>query len=1458
METKPAHQGVRRHMAAGQLVIWMLILITGRAPAQVIVAYKSDWKYIQNGAVQANTSWASPGFNDASWATSKAPFGFGSNSGYTYNTKLQRGPNDTTPNHPVYYFRKAFTVSDLASYGRLRLRATLDDGMVIYIGGVEVARKNMTPSQGGYAGTPVGTPLLTIDTLLSPGVLQNGTNVIAVELHQTGSGSSDAYFDAQLEGQAVTLFRYPYLQLPSHNRIMVCWYTNAPTNSTVRYSTNPDLEIYKEVSLSKSDTLHMVSLLNLAPDTRYYYSVGYYIDREFKQLQYNPSVTYFHTQPDPADTTRTRRFWLLGDSGAGKNQNPRPYKVRDAYLAYLSARNNPDVDGIIFLGDNSNISPYEGLQTALDTTLFKFYNRPNDKQLLSHIPSWTVIGNHDYEPDANYIDKNNAKVLIRKAYHKQTAASFSTFAYPDSAQIGGEPTYNKKGYYSFNQGNIHFVVLNPPLVESSDVQQNWETPYQVAPYFDLHSFNSIALNDSTLSAAIDSLPQVKWLVKDLKANKQKWTVITFHLPPFSTIGHIPNLEKDLQRVRDKLLPILEKPEYHVDALIVSHSHAYERAGMIRKKTGADRTSDYTQTGGLAGNGNLGRYPATKPYIKTSSETAYTYVLSGSAGRGWYNPNNPRDENDAGFPPGTANVNHPNTSTPPLDNLTGDNSLDFYHIKGGSVELVFQESRLDVKFIRESDTSPMYTIADSFVVMKDVSKKKTITIQNGGDAVKLTASWIGAYNWYSAQQPGTLLASGIRDLSVGPASSSTFYVRDQNGYLADTFIVNVTNPKPVIAGDTLIPYKSQWLYPLSAGIGTKEVKLDKQCIASWTFSPPAFEMPAQAPMGLGHNDEAYRLPNALIEKVLIPAERLWFRRSFILNGSAQTYASFKLTLLRDKNLASRKSYTTSLQSLLVNGQAAEVTATSTKDVANNREEVTYTLSNKGFTYGINYLLISYYITPVSGMVYPINATTDPFTFDAQLISTPLSLAPPPLTKQFKLASVALGPQACAGDTVSVHFTTTGNESGFPVLYEARISTATGDVPIGEGTLSPIIGRFPGNLTQGNYPIKVATKNAFMAEQIGPAILVNEPAQATVQPAQPVSVWKGEKIAVPVHFSGTGPWQYTLPDSTKGTSTAADTVLHGKARISGPYTLASVGNGCGNGQVSGSVVVSVKEPLLSAGKPSRLSFAPWKIALCNGDSISVSYAVTAPEKQRTYVAEISDVFGDFAKAVPLTSGATSPLKVQLPTSLAEGDQYRIRIRAVDPDVEFTSIPSEQLMIRKTAEAEFSLSKMAVYEGEELKLNLLLGGTLPVHYYLRYGNDTFFGDSNDPIIERALALKQTTVFSLDSVRNVCGYGKVSGTQTVTVSLVVGVDPLLSSDIIAYPNPATQTLVLKSKRAWQKNVQWRIVGSNGQLISSGIIVTSPSSPKEIDISLLPAGLYILELGRGTPQSSSWKIVKK
>ncbi|MNL59677.1 hypothetical protein D3C87_1834240 [compost metagenome] len=110
---------------------------------------------------------------------------------------------------------------------------------------------------------------------------------------------------------------------------------------------------------------------------------------------------------------------------------------------------------------------------------------------------------------------------------------------------------------------------------------------------------------------------------------------------------------------------------------------------------------------------------------------------------------------------------------------------------------------------------------------------------------------------------------------------------------------------------------------------------------------------------------------------------------------------------------------------------------------------------------------------------------------------------------------------------------------------------------------------------------------------------------------------------------------------------------------------------------------------------------------------------------------------------------------------------------------------------------------------------------------------------------------------MRNVCGYGLVAGNRTVTVSLLVGVDPFSGNGITAYPNPATERLVLRGKSYWRDAFQWHIYGADGKLFQKGIGVPSPGASYEIDTRMLPSGLYILKLNRGK-QENSWKIIKK
>ena len=111
------------------------------------------------------------------------------------------GPS-TTNRYITTYFRQTFTVSD-PRYLSATLRLLRDDGAVVYVNGVEVFRSNMPTGAIGYrtlASSAVGgtDESRFFEVSINPARFVTGTNVIAVELHQSSASSSDISFDLQL------------------------------------------------------------------------------------------------------------------------------------------------------------------------------------------------------------------------------------------------------------------------------------------------------------------------------------------------------------------------------------------------------------------------------------------------------------------------------------------------------------------------------------------------------------------------------------------------------------------------------------------------------------------------------------------------------------------------------------------------------------------------------------------------------------------------------------------------------------------------------------------------------------------------------------------------------------------------------------------------------------------------------------------------------------------------------------------------------------------------------------------------------------------------------------------------------------------------------------------------------------------------------------------------------------
>ncbi|MEW6157200.1 MAG: PKD domain-containing protein [Verrucomicrobiota bacterium] len=158
------------------------------------------WSYWDKGTLPAS-NWKDSAYDHSTWDKGAAILGYG---GDRETTEISYGAN---PNSKFItaWFRRQFVVEDPSTFLTLTLGLLRDDGAVVYLNGREVFRSNMPTGTIGAAtlasATVGGADETTyFETEISPALLQAGTNVFAVEVHQASATSSDTAFDLRLAG----------------------------------------------------------------------------------------------------------------------------------------------------------------------------------------------------------------------------------------------------------------------------------------------------------------------------------------------------------------------------------------------------------------------------------------------------------------------------------------------------------------------------------------------------------------------------------------------------------------------------------------------------------------------------------------------------------------------------------------------------------------------------------------------------------------------------------------------------------------------------------------------------------------------------------------------------------------------------------------------------------------------------------------------------------------------------------------------------------------------------------------------------------------------------------------------------------------------------------------------------------------------------------------------------------
>ncbi len=165
----------------------------------VLIDSGTSWRYFK-GTVAPPANWTTVGFVDTGWLSGTTGIGYGDNDDATTLTDMQNG-------YRTIFCRKMFTIANVNDIDKLILSVSIDDGFYAYLNGNPdpVATHNVTSPAFDADAPSAGEPtIVEKDITARKAKLVNGTNVLAIQVHNAGIGSTDLSFNPRLLDRTTT------------------------------------------------------------------------------------------------------------------------------------------------------------------------------------------------------------------------------------------------------------------------------------------------------------------------------------------------------------------------------------------------------------------------------------------------------------------------------------------------------------------------------------------------------------------------------------------------------------------------------------------------------------------------------------------------------------------------------------------------------------------------------------------------------------------------------------------------------------------------------------------------------------------------------------------------------------------------------------------------------------------------------------------------------------------------------------------------------------------------------------------------------------------------------------------------------------------------------------------------------------------------------------------------------
>ena len=211
--------------------------------------------------------------------------------------------------------------------------------------------------------------------------------------------------------------------------------------------------------------------------------------------------------------------------------------------------------------------------------------------------------------------------------------------------------------------------------------------------------------------------------------------------------------------------------------------------------------------------------------------------------------------------------------------------------------------------------------------------------------------------------------------------------------------------------------------------------------------------------------------------------------------------------------------------------------------------------------------------------------------------------------------------------------------------------------------------PPDLPPGDYYCKIFVgdqNNRLNPNNAGnsPTFTVNAPATVTISDGSP-DIKPGGVATIKLSFGGTGPWSFSYDDLKNGIQQIRNETLNSAYAYVNPSSdylfdaskLLTFSGACGNGSKTGSTQIRVAKQTISTVSVSRGDICPGR------DAFTVQFRLSG-NPTTVYIAQLSDVNGNFATPKNIGSNKTSPITTDPQTmGSSSPGTYKIRVIASD---------------------------------------------------------------------------------------------------------------------------------------------------------------------------------------------------